>query len=202
MANIIPKIIGGVDPNQLKSELNATGDAPIYAIRAKGLIDMTTAANVTGLTYVRTGTTVVVSGITSAANIRVGHLVYVDFAAGATDGSFVVTAVTDTTFTFEHGTSGNVSGSCSLPRFAVNGANIAFASDLGTGLGYVGFLVDMDDDEYAIGQCGQSNTAGRMFNMSVTSGGVMDKHGFQFTTYDTSAGGSSVVDGKVRFMVS
>lgn len=74
----------------------------------------TVSTSLTG-TYVRTGTTVVVT--CNNHGHRVGHKVRCDFTSGtAADGAFRITAVTTNTFTFTHGTSGDTSGNVTLPR--------------------------------------------------------------------------------------
>lgn len=66
-------------------------------------------------TYVRTGTSVVVTF--TAHGLLVGDTVHLDFTTGtATDGAFVITAVTANTFTVTHGTSGSTSGNVTVHR--------------------------------------------------------------------------------------
>jgi len=72
-------------------------------------------------TYVRTGTSVVVTY--TAHGLAVGNTVHLDFTSGsATDGAFVITAITTNTFTITHGTSGSTSGNVTvhLPTNATN----------------------------------------------------------------------------------
>lgn len=66
-------------------------------------------------TYARAGTTVTVTF--NSHGFVVGDTVYLDFTTGtATDGAFVVTAVTTNTFTVTHGTSGTTSGNVTIYR--------------------------------------------------------------------------------------
>jgi hypothetical protein len=66
-------------------------------------------------TYARALTVVTVTA--TAHGLSVGDTVYLDFTSGtATDGAFVITAVTTNTFTITHGTSGTTSGNVTVYR--------------------------------------------------------------------------------------
>lgn len=93
---------------------NTSGIEVGFCARAWVNFDGTSAANVTA-TYVRTGTSVVVT--LNGHGHLVGHQVYADFTSGtAVDGLFTITAADTNTFTFTHGTSGNTSGNVTLNR--------------------------------------------------------------------------------------
>jgi hypothetical protein len=129
-----------------KQSLNATGSAPIYAARAFVVFDFTTNADVTGLSYVRAGTTVTVTGFSVDARTlyRVGHTITVNVSTGTmVGGIYVVTGVTDTTVTFTHGTSGAASGNCSFAQFSIlRSGNVSSVADGGTGIGFVNATED------------------------------------------------------------
>tara|TARA_R110000868_G_scaffold248075_1_gene504419 strand:+ start:21 stop:2060 length:2040 start_codon:yes stop_codon:yes gene_type:complete len=66
-------------------------------------------------TYARALAVVTVTA--TAHGLAVGDTVYLDFTTGtATDGAFVITAVTANTFTITHGTSGTTSGNVTVYR--------------------------------------------------------------------------------------
>lgn len=116
--------------------------------------------SVTG-TYVRTGTEVVVTS--TAHGHRVGHKVRFDATSGsATDGLFNITAVTANTFTFTHGTSGNTSGDCNLPRLEIyNSKNIHSvvpAANTQSSDNHVNLSIDLPDVNYSVQ--GTSRNAG------------------------------------------
>lgn len=116
--------------------------------------------SVTG-TYVRTGTEVVVTS--TAHGHRVGHKVRFDATSGsATDGLFNITAVTANTFTFTHGTSGNTSGNCNLPRLEIyNSKNVHTvipAANTQSSDNHVNLSVDLPDVNYSVQ--GTSRNAG------------------------------------------
>lgn len=139
--------------------LQTSSDITDLCAKAWVNFDQTTAADISG-TYVRTGTTIVVTA--TAHGHLVGHVVYCDFTSGtAADGGFQITAVTTNTFTFTHGTSGNTSGNVTIKRDTIRSSvNIHSITRLSVnGHSFVNFSTAMPDANYCVGGLSGANFA-------------------------------------------
>jgi hypothetical protein len=119
----------------------------VYACRAWVNFNGNVDNNVTA-TYVRTGTTVVVT--LNNHGYLVGHQVYCDFTSGsASDGEFTITTKDANTFTFIHGSSGNTSGNVTLNRRLIRaGGNVHSVTYNGNADYTINFSIPMIDANY------------------------------------------------------
>lgn len=182
---------------------NSSGVETGFFCQAWVNFDGTTQANVTA-TYVRTGTSVVVTFATTHGYL-VGHQIYADFTSGtATDGVFTITAIDAVakTITFTHGTSGNTSGNITLNRRAIRASGkIHSITYNGTGDYTVNFLTAFSDENYCstLGGNTQINSSSAYY----TSLGIYAHDGSTYLKTTTSlrvvVGGASkeVVDANV-----
>lgn len=149
--------------------LNDNVNRPKAVAWVNATVQVTSTA-VTG-TYVRTGTTVVVTSANHGH--RVGHKVRFDATSGtATDGTFRITAVTTDTFTFTHGTSGATSGNCNLPRHEIYESKnvhsvIPSGGNTGTSDSAVNLNFDLPSTDYTV--LGTARNAGVTGNDNGTS---------------------------------
>lgn len=132
------------------SIVNKSLDGQIRAVVRYSAQTVTSA--LTG-TYTRVGTLVTVTA--AGHTHRVGHYVRFDATSGgAADGSFFITSVSGDDFTFTHGTSGDTSGNCALPRLAPqhmkNVHSVVPISNTQTSTNWVNLSFDMPDLNYSI----------------------------------------------------
>lgn len=141
----------GSSAQSVKATINATGAAPIYAIRAWVSCTLASQQTITG-TYERTGNTVTVT-LAGQHEKQVGDRFWFNATSGAaTDGCYVVTSTPSTDiYTFEHADSGSTSGN--MQRTLANitaGGNVAEVFVKGTGDIIVIMQIPMEDANYAI----------------------------------------------------
>lgn len=131
--------------------------------RAWALIKPATAAN-QAATYQRVGTTVTVS--LNAHGYLAGHRVYADFTSGgAVDGEFTITSVATNTFTFTHGTSGDIAAgsTMNLNRIAIeaSGGIHSISTSAAAQNFIMNYLVAMPDAKYGTYGTGGESTNGK-----------------------------------------
>lgn len=153
VTTLINTQVGTANAPAVKTALNATGSAPIYAARAFVGFSGMTMDNIGG-TYVRTGTTVVIT-LASSTNVSVGDYIYFDATSGtAADAYATVTAVSvdGLQVTFTHVTSGNTSGNCNFIKGLIRcSGNIAFVMVQASGVGFFGhFITPPPDTNYLV----------------------------------------------------
>lgn len=165
-------VTDGWNAESVADSLNATGDAPIYAARAFAVFNMTP-NNVTGLSASRSGTTVTLTGFSTAPNLtyRAGHTIFwVSNTGTITGGTYTVTGVTDTELTFTHGTSGAASGTGELQQGTIaRSGNITNVCIAGTGIGYLNTWVDVPDNPVLSGAA-TASVVGRGATISLRFG--------------------------------
>lgn len=146
---IVPNtLLGG-----MKTHLNASGTAPIYACRAW--------VNFNGVplngTYSQAGTTVTVT--MTAHGMSVGQNVNLTITSGtAVSGSYTVeTVVNANTFTYTAGTNLTTSGNVTRNTFIRASGNVSSITDNGVGDYTVNFTAAMQDINYSVVGSGNLN---------------------------------------------
>jgi hypothetical protein len=122
--------------------------ADMYRCRAWVTLNGSTNDSVSG-TYVQSGTTVTVT--LENHGYLAGHNIYADITSGtAVDGTYIITEVTEDTFTYTAGTSLVTSGNITLVRSLIRGSgNVHSVSKSAAGLYAVNFLTEMANANYA-----------------------------------------------------
>lgn len=157
---IVPNtLLGGI-----KTHLNATGSAPIYACRAWVNFN---GAQLNG-TYSQAGTTVTVT--MTAHGMSVGQNVNLTIASGtAVSGSYTVETVADAnTFTYTAGTNLTTSGSVARNTFVRASGNVSSITDNGIGYYKINFASAMPDANYAV--CGAGAQLGEIAAVNPVQG--------------------------------
>lgn len=150
-----------------KSQLNASGEAPVSACRAWVNFN---ARPLTG-TYVQSGATTVTVTMTGHG-MSVGQLVNLSVSSGTgVSGSYVVTSVPSTdTFTYTAATILTTSGSITRNLFINASVNILGITDDGTGLHTITFIYDMPKTGYAvIGNATQGTAASAVYSADIVA---------------------------------
>lgn len=139
-------LAGGV-----KSSLSASGDAPVFGVRAWVSFDGTVAANVSG-TYSQTGTEVTVT--VENHGHKIGHQIYVKIDSGAALSEIATTVssvLSPNQFKYISGPSLTTSGNITLSRRAIVGqGNVASVSYMGPGNYVINFSQEMPDANYCV----------------------------------------------------
>jgi hypothetical protein len=115
-------------------------------------------SNLSG-TYSRALTTITVTAVNHG--LAIGNTVFLDFTSGAaTDGAFVVTAVTSpNVFTVTDTASGTTSGNVTLVRNTIRGSgNVASVADRGVGSYTVNLQTPLIDANYSVGYSVQADS--------------------------------------------
>lgn len=106
---------------------NTTGNAPYYGARAFVSFNMKNSAIVSACTYSQAGTQVTLDFAPNTHNYQPGHYISTNITSGSgVDGTYLITAVTQTTVTYIAGTSLATAGTATVTRFAIyNSGNVA-----------------------------------------------------------------------------